>query len=261
MNAQKAANEYQNLPKATPDHPYLAKKGLTQYVIDKLDLRVDKLGNLVVPVKNKDDEIQSLQRIGSNGFKQFESGCKAQGGFTVIGESALKAQNHHEPIIISTGVATSASIHMATGEPVVVAFQDSNLKAVAEEFKAMYPYRSVFIAGDNDAHNVAKGLKNSGLESAQQAAKSVNGGYVVPKFTSAQQGKEFSDFSDLHRIAGLQAVKRQIQAGLMMARANVNEDKERIESQKQSQERVEEKSRKRKLEEKEKIEKKRGRSI
>ncbi|WP_072281614.1 DUF5710 domain-containing protein [Rappaport israeli] len=123
-NARKATEEQKNLPKATPDHPYLAKKGLNQDIIDKLDLRVDKLGNLVVPVKNKDDEIQSLQRIGGNGFKQFESGCKAQGGFNVIGESALKAQDKNEPIIISTGVATAASIHMAIGEPVVVAFQD-----------------------------------------------------------------------------------------------------------------------------------------
>lgn len=261
--AQKATQEYQNLPKATPDHPYLAKKGLNQDIIDKLDLRVDKLGNLVVPVKNKDGEIQSLQRIGGNGFKQFEAGCKAQGGFTVIGESALKAQDNNEPIIISTGVATAASIHMATGEPVVVAFQDSNLKAVAEEFKAMYPYRSVFIAGDNDEHNVAKGLKNSGLESAKLAAKSVNGKYIVPKFSVSQRGREYSDFSDLHRIAGLQSVKRQVQAGLMMARANVNEDKERIASQKQSEERVQEQKevRQHKREEQEKREKKRGRTI
>lgn len=262
-NARKATEEHKNLPKATPDHPYLAKKGLNQDIIDKLDLRVDKLGNLVVPVKNKDDEIQSLQRIGGNGFKQFESGCKAQGGFNVIGESALKAQDKNEPIIISTGVATAASIHMATGEPVVVAFQDSNLKAVAEEFKSMYPYRSIFIAGDNDQHNVDKGLKNSGLESAKVAAKAVNGKYIIPKFSTSQRGREYSDFSDLHRIAGLQTVKRQVQAGLMMARANVAEDKERHQSQERSHDRVEEQKevRKHKLEEKEAREKKRGRSI
>lgn len=238
-NAKKATDEFQQLPKATPDHPYLAKKGLSKDIIDKMDLRIDKEGKLVVPVKNNDDEIQTLQRIGGNGFKQFESGCKAQGGFNIIGENVLKAQDKNEPVIISTGVATAASIHMATGEPVVVAFQDSNLKAVAEEFKAMYPYRSVFVAGDNDQHNVSNGLKNSGLVSAKAAAKAVGGRYGVPKFAVNQQGKQFSDFSDLHRVAGLAAVKRQIRTGLSIARANVNEDKQREQAINGSKERAE----------------------
>lgn len=41
-NAKKATDEFQQLPKATPDHPYLAKKGLSQDIIDKMDLRIDK---------------------------------------------------------------------------------------------------------------------------------------------------------------------------------------------------------------------------
>lgn len=260
-NARKAADEFNRLPKATPDHPYLAAKGLNQDIIDKLDLRVDGRGHLVVPVKNRDQEIQSVQRIGGNGFKQFESGCKAQGGFAVIGDSAQFAQDRSEPIIISTGMATAASIHLATGEPIVVAFQDSNLRAVAEEFKAMYPYRSFFIAGDNDQHNVAKGLKNSGLESARAAAKAVGGRYAVPTFATGQQGKSYSDYSDLHRIAGLAAVKRQIQAGLAVARGNVAEDNERHQAQEKSQERVEKEVRQRKQEEENAQKKRRSRSI
>lgn len=264
-NAKKATDEFQQLPKATPDHPYLAKKGLSQDIIDKMDLRIDKEGKLVVPVKNNDDEIQTLQRIGGNGFKQFESGCKAQGGFNIIGENALKAQDKNEPIIISTGVATAASIYMATGEPVVVAFQDSNLKAVAEEFKAMYPYRSVFVAGDNDQHNVSNGLKNSGLVSAKAAAKAVGGRYGVPKFAANQQGKQFSDFSDLHRVAGLAAVKRQIRTGLSVARANVNEDKQREQAIENSKERVQERAEKQKevrqQKQEEKQQKRRSRSL
>lgn len=260
-NARKAADEFNRLPKATPDHPYLAAKGLNQDIIDKLDLRVDARGHLVVPVKNRDQEIQSVQRIGGNDFKQFESGCKAQGGFAVIGDSAQFAQDRSEPIIISTGMATAASIHLATGEPIVVAFQDNNLRAVAEAFKAMYPYRSFFIAGDNDQHNVTKGLKNSGLESARAAAKAVGGRYAVPIFATGQQGKSFSDYSDLHRIAGLAAVKRQIQAGLAVARGNVAEDNERHQAQEKSQERVEREVRQRKQEEENAQKKRRSRSI
>ncbi len=236
----KATQEFTTLSKATPDHPYLQNKGLNQDIIDKLDIRLDKQGRIVIPVKDSNDNIQSLQRIGDNGFKQFEKGCKAQGGFAVIGASALAAQDKNEPVIISTGVATAASIHIATGEPVVVAFQDSNLKAVAEEFKQMFPTRTAFVVGDNDQHNVAKGLKNSGLVAAKSAAKAVGGRYCIPKFGSNQTGKDCSDFSDLGRIAGLAAVKRQIQAGLAMARANVQEDKERHQAIDKSKERKEE---------------------
>ena len=144
----------------------------------------------------------------------------------------------------------------------VIAFQDANLKEVAEELKAMYPYRSFFIAGDNDQHNVAKGLKNGGLESAKAAAKAVGGHYAVPQFASNQVGKEFSDFSDLHRIAGLAAVKRQLQAGLSIARGNVAEDKERQQAQKQSQERMQEKEvRQRKADEENAQKKRRSRSM
>lgn len=69
--------------------------------------------------------------------------------------------------------------------------------------------------------------------------------------------KKFSDYADL------QAEKWQIQAGLVMARANVNEDKERHQSQERSHDRAEEQKEvhKHKLEEKETREKERGRSI
>lgn len=240
-NAEKASVQFQQLPQADAAHPYLVAKGLTPDLIEKLDMRCDEKHNLVIPLRDAEGKIQSLQRIGGNGFKKFETGCKAHGGFAIIGgTSALQAQDQNEPIVISTGVATAASIHMATGEPVVVAFQDSNLLAVAEEFKAMYPYRSCFIVGDNDRHNLERGLQNGGLCSAQRAAQAVGGRYIVPQFTAAQRGKEFSDFNDLHRVAGLAAVKRQVQSGLAIARANVAEDQERLHAQEQSLERGEE---------------------
>ena len=43
-------------------------------------------------------------------------------------------------------------------------------------------------------------------------------------FRRRAAGKSSSDYSGLHRIAGLAAVKRQIQAGLAVARGNVAED-------------------------------------
>ena len=271
--AQKeAARKWKQFSYADSKHPYLVKKNLDFDIVNKLGIHEDDKGNLLIPMVNKDFQLQCLQRISANGNKRFESGCKAAGAFTILGHDypgeykpELREKlnpDKKEPIIISTGVATAASIHMATGEPVVIAFQDANLKEVAEELKAMYPYRSFFIAGDNDQHNVAKGLKNGGLESAKAAAKAVGGHYAVPQFASNQVGKEFSDYSDLHRIAGLAAVKRQLQAGLSIARGNVAEDKERRKAQKQSQERMQEKEvRQRKADEENTMKKRRSRAM
>ena len=271
QNALTAYKEWESLNYAHPEHSYLAKKGLGEEIISKLGIKEDNKGNLVIPIMDRNFQIQSLQRIGGNGFKQFATGCKAHGGFTILGndfpgkytpEIKDKLDPHKsEPIIISTGMATAASIHLATGEPVVVAFQDSNLRAVAEEFKSMYPYRSFFIAGDNDQHNVANGLKNGGLESAKAAARAVGGRYAVPIFATGQQGKSFSDYSDLHRVAGLAAVKRQIQAGLAVARGNVTEDNERHQAQEKSQERVEKEVQQRKQDEENMQKRRRSRSI
>ena len=264
INAKRAAQKFSNLPLAEANHPYLEKKLLDESIIAKLEIRQDDKGNLVIPLRNKEGEIQSLQSISADGNKLFEKGCKAHGGFAILGDKIPPqwAQDSAEPIIISTGVATSASIHMATGEPVIVAFQDSNLKAVAEEFKAMFPQRSFFVVGDNDQHNVAKGLTNSGLESAKNAARAVGGKFVVPTFANNQQGRNFSDFSDLHRIAGLEAVKRQVQIGLSIARGNVEEDNARHKAEEQSQERSEElqdkKVQEQKLHGEETIKKRRG---
>lgn len=93
----------------------------------------------------------------------------------------------------------------------------------------------------------------------------MGGRYSIPKFAANQQGKQFSDFSDLHRVAGLAAVKRQIRTGLSIARANVNEDKQREQAIENSKERVQERAEKQKevrqQKQEEKQQKRRSRSL
>ena len=121
---------------------------------------------------------------------------------------------------------------------------------------------SVCVIGKSVEHTFRPPPKNGGLESAKAAAKAVGGHYAVPQFASNQVGKEFSDYSDLHRIAGLAAVKRQLQAGLSIARGNVAEDKKRRTAQKQSKERMQEKEvRQRRADEENALKKRRLRSM
>jgi len=240
-NAKSAAitQELDTLPDAPADHPYLKNKGLDE-AGHAFGAKLDDRGNLVIPIEDKDGKVWSAQRIGPNGFKGYEKDAKVSGCYQVIGgKDALEAQDEHEPLMISTGFGTSASIHMATGKPVVVAFQDNNLQEVAQEFKQMFPERTIAILGDDDRHLPERTppLPNSGREKATAAAKAVGGKAIFPQFTGQEKGREFTDFSDLHRARGLATVQRQVEQGLAQARTTVNARDQREEALEKSQER------------------------
>ncbi len=168
----------------------------------------------------------------------FECCCQIIGG-----RSALKAQDAKEPVLVSTGFGTSAAIHMATGRPVVVAFQDNNLQKLALEFKQQFPERTIAILGDDDRHLPERipSLLNSGGETATAAAKAVGGKALFPQFTAQEKGREFSDYSDLHRARGLAAVQRQVEQGLSQARTVVHARDQRAQMLDKSKERDQEK--------------------
>lgn len=217
-------HELASLPDAPADHPYLKGKGLDA-AGHAFGAKLDDRGNLVIPIEDKDGKVWSAQRIGPTGFKGYEKDAKVSGCYQVIGgKDALAAQDSQEPVLISSGFGTSASIHMATGRPVVVAFQDNNLKDVAQEFKQMFPERTIAVLGDDDRHLPERtpALPNSGRVKANEAAKAVGGRAIFPQFTAQEKGREFTDFSDLHRARGLATVQRQVEQGLAQARTTVN---------------------------------------
>lgn len=240
--SQAITQELASLPDAPADHPYLKGKGLDG-AGHAFGAKLDDRGNLVIPIEDKEGKVWSAQRIGPNGFKGYEKDAKVSGCYQVIGgKDALAAQDAHEPLLISTGFGTSASIHMATGRPVVVAFQDNNLQDVAQEFKQMFPERTIAVLGDDDRHLPERTppLPNSGRVKANEAAKAVGGRAIFPQFTAQEKGREFTDFSDLHRVRGLAAVQRQVEQGLAQARTTVNARDQREQMLDKKQEREKE---------------------
>lgn len=190
--ADLAAKRWQTATPATT-HPYLSAKGIKAYVA-----RIDD-DALVIPVYGSTDIIQSLQTIAPDGSKRFMSGGKMAGGRCWIGGS-FEPSN---PIIICEGYATGATIHEATGQPVVVAFNAGNLLAVAQSIYDVNPEARVVIAGDDDKATPG----NPGRTKATQAAKAVNGIAVFPKCKG-------SDFNDMAVEMGAQAVADFILAAL-----------------------------------------------
>lgn len=173
--------------------PYLDKKKITPFGI-----RFDQ-GSLVIPIKDVQGRLWSLQYIQPNGDKRFLRGGRKKGCFHLIGTIEPK-----KPIIVAEGYATGVSLYMATENSVVVAFDAGNLDPVIEALKSKHPKRKIILAGDDDCW----GMENTGRIKAEAAANKHCLKAMFPQFknTSTQP----TDFNDLHVLEGLEEVKKQI---------------------------------------------------
>lgn len=179
--------------KAPQDHPYLVRKGITP--VGELLVTSDK--KLVIPVLDATNSLCSLQFITVTGEKKFLSGGKIQGCFFPI-------RGGDGPLHIVEGYATGATIHAATGETVLVAFDCGNLQAVAKAARQIYLDRSIILCADDDHATAIETGKNPGIDKATEAASSINCLLAVPIFQDPS-GK--SDFNDLAAAEGLEAVR------------------------------------------------------
>ncbi|WP_245805590.1 toprim domain-containing protein [Desulfovibrio gilichinskyi] len=194
---------------ANKQHPYLSKKGVLGY-----GLKEDKFGNLVIPGKDTEGNIRTLQTISPSG-KFFEKNAQKAGTFHIIDpENKLK---NGSPILIAEGYATAASVHMATGYPVASAFDASNLEPVAKALHEKYPQSKIMLMADNDYHL----MENVGVKKAEAAAKGVDGIVLIPKFSEQERSQKLTDFNDLHKSRGLDAVKEQLSGILKTTKKNI----------------------------------------
>jgi putative DNA primase/helicase len=184
--------------KATPapdDHPYLERKGVKAH-----GLKLYK-GSLIVQVQALDGSVHGLQFIAPDGSKKFKTGTDKAGHYAKIGKSKDKTA------IVCEGWATGASIHEATGHAVVVAFDAGNLLSVARNIRSRCPDFKIIIAADDD--HATEG--NPGLTKATEAVQTINGLLAIPSFPSSRGPKD-TDFNDLARVSGPDAVRSCLEA-------------------------------------------------
>ena len=187
--AQKAQSELNVSALCSPEHPYLQRKGVPPLA----DVRQDRNGMLLIPVKDASGNVQTLQRIAPDGEKRFLTGGKVHGGHFVIQGKPEK------PLAVCEGYATGASIHLACNCTVYVAFSANNLPAVAGIARSKFPDTPMLICADNDEAGRSKG---------QEAAQMAQARFILPAFTTGTG----TDFNDLHQGEGLQEVRRQVEA-------------------------------------------------
>lgn len=209
--ANKAVDIYLNAQN-NPQHAYLEKKGIQPYCA-----KINHYGQLVIPMENT-EVFRGVQFINEDGSKQFLPGIEKKGSFAVLNSE----QKELSEVLVCEGFATGASLHEATKLPVIVAFDAGNLEPVAKSIHDKFK-SAITICADNDQHKE----NNVGLEYAQKAALAVGGKLAVPQFTDEEKAQKLTDFNDLHKSQGLEAVKRQVsQAKLLQQNQTKTQNKQ-----------------------------------
>ena len=187
-------------------HDYLKSKQVQSYGLKRSTLG-SYAGWLMVPGYDADGKLVTVQYIDRNGQKRFEAGAQKKGAFfTIPGDD--------NAIIIGEGYSTVASIHASNSLTAVAAFDAGNLPHVAKIFREKHPDAEIIMAADNDAWKPEVG--NTGVESAKAAAIEIEAKIAIPSFKDNTTNP--TDFNDLARLEGLEAVNAQIGAALPVSK-------------------------------------------
>jgi phage/plasmid primase-like uncharacterized protein len=184
---KRAAGIWDGSIPASSEHPYLKHKQVGAYGLRRQDDR------LIIPLRDADGTLHSLEYIDGAGTKLFLSGGRTKGLFHLIGTPG-------GVLCIAEGYATAASIHEATGYAVAIACSAGNLLPVAEALRHQHPDMTLLLCGDHDE-------SGTGQSKAKEAAEAIAGLWVIP--TDAGM-----DWNDVHVKHGADSIRLAIESGL-----------------------------------------------
>lgn len=200
---------------ASPDHPYLKKKGVQPHglkvgtwpKLDPVSGKVRQLENvLILPVKNRKGHIVSLQGITPTGEKFHMYRGDKIGNFYPLGDKHKTVDGVQE-IHFAEGYATAASGHEVSGHFTLCCYDAGNLMHVVRSVRDAKPDARLVILADNDTQREAEGKGNAGMRKATEVALET-GAFVahVP---------EGGDFNDLRLAHGDAAVLARVEAAVV----------------------------------------------
>lgn len=161
----KAQRLWSRAKPATNGHPYLERKRINAYGLKQLrDM-------LLVPARDLDGTLHTLQFISADGSKRFLTGGRIAGCYFAIGRPI-------DSLLVAEGMATAATLYQATGRAVAACFSCGNMEAVARALRSKFPGLRLIVCADDDFQTPG----NPGLTKALAAAKAVAGYLAVPRF-------------------------------------------------------------------------------
>lgn len=169
--AARAAKLWSGAKPATNNHPYLRAKGVHAFGLRALR------DQIMVPARDTDGRLHTLQFIGPDGAKKFLTGGRISGCYFAIGRPA-------DVLLLAEGYATGATLYEATGHAVAVAFNCGNLLSVARALRAKFPRSRFVVCADSDTETPG----NPGLTAAHQAARAIGARVAFPSFDGVAYG-------------------------------------------------------------------------
>lgn len=161
----RALKLWQRARPAHDGHPYLQRKGVPAIGVRQLR------DALLVPARDADGVLHTLQFISPDGSKRFLTGGRIRGCYYAIGRPGRS-------LLLAEGLATGCTLHKATGLAVAVAFNCGNLEPVARALRAKFPDLRLVVCADDDVDTPG----NPGVTHAQAAARAVGGQVAIPQF-------------------------------------------------------------------------------
>lgn len=209
--AVRLQEEYKNASNLQGKHSYLQAKG-----IESSGLKVDRFGNLLIPLHDTSGKMWSMQRIAPNGNKIIGV-IKTQSEKDSGKEYAARKKgcfytstplDSHKEFFICEGFATAKSVEILLSKPTIMAVDSGNLLSVCEALLEKYPHKHITICADNDL----KGKINRGFEAALKCKEKYPQIHIIKPSIA---DREISDFNDLMRIKGKQTARADIQSQLV----------------------------------------------
>lgn len=189
-------------------HPYLERKGVSPYRTRQGSGQRFGLGDspcVIVPIVSAEGTAMTLQAIRADGERRFWPGSTHEGGHHMIGEDDGKS-----PIIFCEGFSTAATLHGATGFPVVMTINTSNMIHVARWASHRWPDRDKIVAGDDDWHLLdhPKVKRNVGKDAAEAMARAMGGRVIMPDMSGlcTDGGDDFNDMAKEFGMADVAAL-------------------------------------------------------
>ncbi|MBR1418689.1 MAG: AAA family ATPase [Synergistaceae bacterium] len=216
----RAKKEFDNAPKLiNPELDYLKDK----HVGIHGELKSDKDGNILLPLRDIRGEFKSMQRILPDGSKRFAKDTSPSGAFFNIDLDKANGDTS-KPIIICEGYATGATLYELTSCPVVCAMNCGGLDKTAEALLKTFRQHKIIIMADNDAETARKQGKNPGLDHANAANKKYNlDGVFAPDFDEFLRAAGCSDWNDYYCEYGELAARERLTAHVKWACMSVAE--------------------------------------
>lgn len=208
--------EFANALPARDSHPYLESKNIS---IQNINIKVDTFNNLLIPLRDVNGKVQSLQRIMPNGSKIYgviKTAQERQNNEEFLARKnglffTQRPLEEHSEFFVCEGFASAMSMSEILGKPSIAAMDCGNLLNVCDELVSKYPHKRITICADNDMKKEVQGRRNAGMEAARACQEKYPQIRIIYPQIQPSEIEKVSDFNDLVNLRGIEAVRAEVE--------------------------------------------------